>query len=134
VSIICFYLPPSVVQLNDTLTCNAMLSTFSYLSDTFLPICAVGDLNLPIMNWSANTCPRHDIHELFLAFFNVNCLSQLVDFPTRRENILDVILFNESSLVRKIIPEAPPLGESDHISVACSINFRVQIRIFLQIL
>jgi len=57
VRIICFYLPPSVVQLNDTLTCNAMLSTFNYLSDTFLPICIVGDLNLPNMNWSASLSP-----------------------------------------------------------------------------
>jgi len=45
-----------------------------------------------------------------------NSLSQLVDFATRDNNILDVILTNDVKLFSHVRPDAP-VGASDHSSV-----------------
>ena len=79
-------------------------------------IAIVGDLNLPKMEWYIPCCPNCNIHNPFLRFVMENSLSQLVDFATRDNNILDVILTNDVKLFSHVRPDAP-VGASDHSSV-----------------
>lgn len=77
-----------------------------------------GDFNLPSLDW--NTCslktpsvhPR--LHNDFLDLLNDHGLQQMVTFPTRENNTLDLFVTNFPSLVPRI--EGVP-GVSDHFAV-----------------
>ena len=77
-----------------------------------------GDLNLPNVNWSnwsVRGCNYSlSLCNLFTDLLISNGFTQLVDIPTRQNNILDIFATNRPSLVTKcgIIP-----GISDHESV-----------------
>ena len=88
--IIVVYYPPD--QLTDFNMCQLLISAFMYLSNTNMSICVAGDLNLPRMDWVNNRSPNNDIYIEFSSYFKNNSLVQLVDFPTRGDNVLDVIL------------------------------------------
>ena len=78
-----------------------------------------GDFNLPDIDWNMNLITNHQntkiINETFLQIVNDLNLEQLVNFPTRNENYLDLILTNNPSLVT-CIDDLP--GISDHTSIA----------------
>ena len=74
-----------------------------------------GDANLPDINWSSNAVSgnnyKKEINDSFLQAVE-NCgLDQIVDFPTRDNNLLDIFLTNRPSLIQtcKSLP-----GISDH--------------------
>ena len=77
-----------------------------------------GDINLPNINWSnwsVRSCNYSlSLCNLFTDLLISNRFSQLVDTPTRQNNILDIFAMNRPSLVTKcgIIPDI-----SDHESV-----------------
>ncbi|XP_065901865.1 uncharacterized protein [Dysidea avara] len=74
-----------------------------------------GDINLPDINWEDNCVEGHQysltINNTFLEFLYDNGLSQIVDFPTRRSNILDIFVTNRPSLVESCESVG---GISDH--------------------
>ena len=82
----------------------------------------VGDLNLPRIDWTALLSPNDKTHKPFLSFVIESSYSQLVDFPTidSSNNVLDVILSNNPSIVTSIRPDIP-LGASDHVIIHFSI-------------
>ena len=54
-----------------------------------------GDFNLPHIDWATGTATTsNDIHNHFTKIVRDNYLWQLVTFPTRINNILDLILTN----------------------------------------
>ena len=64
-----------------------------------------GDVNLPDIDWPNNTIQSHlytcSLNQIFLDFLHTNALIQMVDFPTRGPNILDIFITNRSSLVEE---------------------------------
>jgi len=48
----------------------------------------------------------------FLSFVITRGFIQLVDFPTRETNLLDMILTDDECLVTSVLPDVP-LGHSD---------------------
>ena len=75
-----------------------------------------GDLNLPDINWDSMTIEGHQypkcLNERFLEFLQ-NCgLQQIVTFPTRGDNKLDLFLTNRPSLVNKCAP-LPGIGDHE---------------------
>ena len=75
-----------------------------------------GDLNLPDINWKTMTIEGHAypkcINERFLECLE-NCgLQQMVTFPTRLKNTLDLFLTNRPSLVNKCAP-LPGIGDHE---------------------
>lgn len=74
-----------------------------------------GDTNLPDIDWNNNTIVsnnyKKNISEGFLETFDDCGLEQLVKFPTRQENTLDIIATNRPTFVSRI---APHPGFSDH--------------------
>ncbi len=86
-----------------------------------------GDLNLPDIDWAISSIKSHQyrttINESFLQVLDRTGLEQMIDFPTRGDNILDVIITNRPSLISKCsgLP-----GLSDHDVVYMDVNVRVE--------
>lgn len=74
-----------------------------------------GDINLPDINWGDNYVDGHqyslDLNNTFLEFLHNNGLDQIVDFPTRRFNTLDIFVTNRPSLIESCESVG---GISDH--------------------
>ena len=84
-----------------------------------------GDANLPDINWENYTITSHQykrsINEAFLHLLDTTGLDQIVDFPTRGDRTLDIIMTNRPSLVNRCC-SLPPL--SDHDVVFFDISVR----------
>lgn len=87
--IICIYNPPHINKDFDT--CNRITSALSYLCKCSLPVCILGDVNLPLIDWSNYSGPNNDVYTKYLTFFSEG-FTQLVNFPTREQNIFNIIL------------------------------------------
>ena len=74
-----------------------------------------GDLNLPDIDWKTESIEGHQnsnaINTAFLSAFQELGLTQIVDFPTRLHNTLDVFLTNRPSMISNCTPLP---GVSDH--------------------
>jgi len=53
-------------------------------------------------------------------------LTQFVHFPTRGENVLDIIMSNDDQIINSIY-SAPPIGHSDHAIVNFTLYFKIVI-------
>lgn len=84
----------------------------------------VGDFNLPLIDWSSNCSPLSCIYLEFFDFVSTNGFIQVVDSPTRDENILDLVLCNSQLLINDCNVVAP-VGESDHNTVVFNITGEV---------
>ncbi|KAF8384604.1 hypothetical protein PRIPAC_73746 [Pristionchus pacificus] len=80
-----------------------------------LPFLICGDLNFPSIDWSRLTSPSQND---FLSFVCDHRLTQFVDFKTRGENLLDLVLCNEN-IVRNVTPSLP---FADHTSISFSLG------------
>jgi hypothetical protein len=83
-----------------------------------VPIVLVGDFNMPDINWAEGLSPSVYKQDEYLDLFSEYNLTQVVDKPTRRDKILDLVLVSEPSSVLKVETHAP-LGKSDHEVVEC---------------
>jgi hypothetical protein len=111
------YRPPrNDQQYLDLLACD--LSTVMQKHKTS-PHWIGGDLNLPDINWGTNEISGHQyskkINESFTNMMNDCNLEQIINFPTRQDKYLDILLTNNTSLLTSVndIP-----GISDHTTIA----------------
>jgi len=97
-----------------------------------------GDLNLPNIDWttnspSGNNCPLSFCNVVLNLFSEIN-LTQLVNFPTRQLNLLDIFATNRPTLTNKCIP-IPGISDHDAVYIESSIKARyrkpVKRKIFL---
>ena len=85
-----------------------------------------GDFNLPDINWAEQTIDHRQYptrtNQTFLELVADNGLEQIVDFPTRKENTLDLLLTSHPSFKLRCKP-LPSIGNSDHdivlLDMAC---------------
>ncbi|XP_066931888.1 uncharacterized protein [Clytia hemisphaerica] len=117
------YRPPKSKIGETTFICEEIKSLNSSFKNC--PLWIGGDTNLPDIDWVNNAIIDHnykkDINESFLKTFTECCLEQIVLFPTRVNNILDIIATNRPSFVNNCIPHP---GLSDHetavmVDIAC---------------
>ena len=94
----------------------------------------IGDFNFPNIDWDNLITNRNNksLEQKFLNFVNDNFLNQLILKPARfrscyKNNILDLVLVNENSLIRDLTMNAP-IGKSDHIVINFEIDVSVSIR------
>jgi endonuclease/exonuclease/phosphatase family metal-dependent hydrolase len=85
-----------------------------------VPIVIVGDFNMPDINWADGFSPSIYKQDEYLNLFSEYNLTQVVDKPTRRDKILDLVLVSEPCSILKVDTHAP-LGKSDHQVVECVI-------------
>ena len=94
-------------------------------------IIIMGDFNFPNINWKDITIqPKTKDQTLqceqLLHFMSVNLSSQLVPEPTRKENILDLLLSNNDRIFSQIKTYNTPL--SDHSIIKADLLFNPMIR------
>jgi len=77
----------------------------------------LGDFNLPDISWRELSAVSRIGKEFLTLCFKLGA-EQLVDFPTRLDNQLDLILGPDRGMINFIQPE-PPFCERDHISILC---------------
>ena len=91
----------------------------------------LGDFNFPKLTWEDITpkvkpnCPHPEMYHDFVSTHDDNCLTQMVQEPTRESNILDLFLTNSLTLVDSVcvVP-----GISDHLAVISGVKLRLSIQ------
>ena len=101
-----------------------LCDSLRYLCDTQKSVIIVGDLNLPHIDWSANTAPLDSIHSEFLECCEDYGFNQYVHVPTRDFNILDLVLSNNPYLVNSV-DVVELFSNSDHSMV----NFQLVLHV-----
>jgi len=81
----------------------------------------MGECNLPHIDWSYYHGTDNIIYNSFLKFVNSYNLIQLVDQPTREDNILDLVLLTSDMSISDV-DVFPPTGSSDHNVVMFNTN------------
>ena len=108
----CYRPPKSKIDVTTNI-CEEIISLNSSFKNC--PIWIGGDTNLPDIDWTNNAIVGHQyakpINESFLETFDQCCLEQIVMFPTRLENTLDIVTTNRPTFVNNCIPHP---GLSDH--------------------
>jgi len=113
------YRPPS----NNITDIQNICSQIQIIQNKFKnhPIWIGGDLNLPDIDWSDNSIKSHQylkkVNETFLETIDSCHFDQMVDFPTRKNNTLDILLSNRPTLLCKSVPYP---GISDHDTIVLS--------------
>ena len=83
-----------------------------------------GDFNLPDIDWKTNSLVSHNypipISKSILDMIQDLGAEQMVDFPTRKDSILDIFVTNRPSLVNKCTP-IPGLSDHDIVLIDANI-------------
>ena len=91
-------------------------------------ILLTGDFNLTSIDWSENLVkhgsPFRAIHEYSLEILQDHGLQQLVTFPTRESNTLDLVSTNKPSSILNIENAA---GISDHDIIRFEVNTKIEL-------
>ena len=83
-----------------------------------------GDFNIHNPDWVCSTTKKADVAgRIAQEFCEIYGFNQLVDFPTRGRNTLDLII---TSFAGSTTP-LPGLGTSDHVAVSFTVNVEVEI-------
>ena len=86
--------------------------------NTFTEVVIMGDFNLPGLKWNENHEGENTkTNRLFLDFLDNNMLSQYVDKPTRKKNILDLFLTNNPNLVLHTTSEETKLSDHNIVKI-----------------
>jgi hypothetical protein len=111
-----FYRPPDKTDdtyLNQTQNEINTIRT-KHQKDIFL---IGGDFNLPDINWSEQSIINRQYpirtNQTFLEIVADNGLEQIVDFTTRKDNTLDLILTSHPAFKLRCKP-LPSIGNSNH--------------------
>ena len=84
-----------------------------------------GDFNLPHIDWCTGVAVNNDsIHSYFSKTVKDNYLSQLVDFPTRCNNTLDLVLTNIPDKVINI-QGFDDIITTDHTLISFDVDFKI---------
>ena len=103
---------------NDQESLDQLAESLSKLPKNNAHVWLAGDMNLPGIEWPSGclkeNCPTPSQHIQFLEILADHGLTQITDKPTREENVLDLIVVNNPTLVNRL--EVIP-GISDHDAV-----------------
>ncbi|GMT12109.1 hypothetical protein PFISCL1PPCAC_3406, partial [Pristionchus fissidentatus] len=114
--IICAYRNPKAT----TLQTDSLIKSITDLCSCPQPSVITGDFNLPDIDWPSFPTPQKNnitpSSQSFIDLCKSIKLAQLVKDPTRKENILDLVLCNNPGIVTKT-EVGPPFDISDHNTV-----------------
>ena len=105
--LIAVYRPPGYSSSDNA----KFFSALNDLADGFSRVCVFGDFNLPLFNWDMFIYPDNFLYCSAAEFVCNHGLSQLVDIPTRGNNILDLILCSDV-LSCDVVSVLPPMCSS----------------------
>ena len=122
--VIVFYRPPDT-DLNYLKEFKNTLQLIQN-NNKFDQLIICGDFNLPHIDWSTGSATNNDlIHNHFTKTVKDNYLWQLVNSPTRGDNILDLILTNTPNIVSNV-QGFDDILDTDHKLVSFNINLKIQ--------
>ena len=124
----CVYRPPNCSN-QQTKQLLSFLSQYlnKFSQSPHMDIHILGDLNMPNIDWSSLTISpklgrdQTESAEHLFQLISENLLSQIVDKPTRKLNILDVYLTNNDRSVINVDTSKTPL--SDHNLVKINLDY-----------
>ena len=120
--VLVFYRPPNT-NLNYIKQLKKALTLASKTKFDSLIVC--GDFNLPHIDWSTGVAANNDsIHNFFTKTGKDNCLWQLVDFPTRINNTLDLLLSNIPEKVMNVHGFEDIIA-TDHTLISFDVDFKI---------
>ena len=124
VRISAFYRPPNLIDEDYLETVKQEFQKISKRNKNTVCIIA-GDFNLPDIDWKSLAVTGHQypsrVNKTFLEVIANNNLEQIVDFPTRKDNTLDLVLTTHPSFKARCKP-MPSIGSSDHDIVLLDTN------------
>ncbi|GMR31134.1 hypothetical protein PMAYCL1PPCAC_01329, partial [Pristionchus mayeri] len=116
IRIICAYRNPKANTIQTASLAKSILDLCSCPQPTIV----TGDFNLPDIDWSIFPTPQPNAvtppSQSFIDLCNSAKLAQFVQEPTRKENILDLLLCNHPGLISQTAV-GPPFEMSDHSTV-----------------
>ena len=77
-------------------------------------IIIVGDFNCSNVDWVNNSCTGDVTGKILLNFAVSNSFTQFVNFPTRADNVLDLVFASDECAINRVLP-SPSLGHSDQL-------------------
>lgn len=117
------YFPPKCTIID---ICN-LVDDLNQLIKRNLNYIILGDFNLPDIDWKLVFPLKNiEINNIFCDFVLENSLTQVVNFSTRQNNILDIILTNDIHQIISICPNYP-FANSDHNSISFKIPINEKI-------
>jgi hypothetical protein len=110
----CIYMPPSKTnpETVETHLCDLLSDICSANSKQFI----VGDFNMPRLNWGSDD-------DNFVNFTKSLPLTQVINFNTRKDNLIDLLLVSDPTDIQSI-EKNEPFGNSDHFSFHGAIKIR----------
>lgn len=119
------YRPPAcpTTKFNEPLTkINTILNSLHSPTPTIM---LTGDLNFPNINWEAESVyggagDMRDQAEALLRLAEEHCLTQIINVPTRGDNILDIVMTNNEDIFFELMVQ--PTHLSDHNIVTLTTN------------
>jgi hypothetical protein len=84
------------------------------------PCIITDNFNCPGIDWDNLTTPHDGMQDKFLDLIESAGLNQLVEKPTRGDNILDLVFSDESHIVSNLTV-SQPFSNSDHCQVSVSV-------------
>ena len=93
-SIYLAYRPPSTNDLAVSYLYQLIECLNTYQIKSFINI-ITGDLNLPKIDWYQLFSPSDKLHQPFFEFATDNGFIQVVNFPTKGNNLLDIVLIDD---------------------------------------
>ena len=117
------YRPPDT-NYNDSLT---LYNKIYSLVENVKHYTLLGDFNIPDIDWKYLTA-HSNIGREFLTFcFKIGAI-QLVDFPTRLDSLIDLLLCSDRNFVKSVYSDMP-FSTSDHNIVICELLCLKDIKI-----
>ena len=104
----CFYCPPLLPENDKKKICSTIDKICLDSLTTFI----FGDFNEPLIDWTNADPAKYSLVECSYR----NILEQLIESPTRKQNILDLVFSTRPDLVSHY-SVLPPFSSSDHSSI-----------------
>jgi endonuclease/exonuclease/phosphatase family metal-dependent hydrolase len=124
IAVIVFYRPPD----SDLKYIKEFKKSLQLIQrrNKFDQIIVCGDFNLPNIDWTTGVATNNNtIYQHFTKTVKDHYLWQLVDFPTRGENTLDLILTNIPNKIQNVTGFDDVLT-TDHKLISFEINLKIQ--------
>ena len=121
------YRPPDANHKSFSQLLNVIRHAIDNIADSDYDIFITGDFNLPHIDWESlrvlsGGTPESDLSaQCLLNFMSSYLLNQMVTVPTRGQNVLDLVLCNNSRLISDV--KALPTDISDHNMVNVLLSF-----------
>ena len=118
--LILVYRPPG--NTYDHFKNELLVNALQYLTDSCQRTIILGDFNLPMVDW--RTCSYTSVPScnMLCDYLLYNGLHQIIEFPTRGDNVLDLVFVNDPLLISDA-NVYPPISTSDHNSVILNFYF-----------